>query len=134
MPGPSGGFPKRRLIVGMNSLDDFFHSGRTIPWIKTQNAIAFLRPIPDVGVGTPGPTARVAESLRLRQISLALTQLLLAREQVAVREYAGQRISQTSGGLLEQPQLGASPGPRSRGVHHEQVRPVTLGTDRDREQ
>src|SRR5258707_347417 len=77
MLGPLGRFPERRLIVGMNSLDEFFGSRQAIPWIKTQNAVAFLRPIPDVGVGIPGPTARVAESLRLRQISLAPTEFLL---------------------------------------------------------
>src|SRR6266403_1467042 len=70
MPGPLDRFPERRLIVGMNSLDEFFDSGQTIPWIKTQNAVAFLRPIPETGVGTKGPTARVAEFLRFRQISL----------------------------------------------------------------
>src|SRR6266536_2519924 len=74
MLGPLGRFPERRLIVGMNSLDEFFHSRQTIPWIKTQNAVAFFRPIPDVGFGTPGPTARLTEPLRLRQISLALAQ------------------------------------------------------------
>src|SRR6202040_4263130 len=68
MPGPLGRFPEGRLIVGMNSLDEFFHSGRTIPWIKTQNAVAFLRPIPDVGVGTPRSTACVTEFLRFCQI------------------------------------------------------------------
>src|SRR6266436_8720082 len=75
MSGPLGRFPERRLIVGMNSLDEFFGSRQTIPWIKTQNAAAFLRPIPDVGVGTPGPTARVAEPLRLRQIELGLLEV-----------------------------------------------------------
>src|SRR5258705_372183 len=70
MRGPLGRFPERRLIVGMNSLDEFFGSRQTVPWIKTQNAVAFLRPIPDVGVGTPGPTARMAECLRLGQIGL----------------------------------------------------------------
>src|SRR5882724_1677320 len=70
MLGPLGRFPERRLIVGMNSLDEFFRSRQTISWIKTQNAVAFLRPIPDVRVGTPGPTARVAECLRLCQIGL----------------------------------------------------------------
>src|SRR6476659_4933041 len=74
MRGPLGRFPERRLIVGMNSLDEFFESGQTIPWIKTQNAVAFLRPIPDVGVGTPGPAARVAEFLRFCQIRLTFTQ------------------------------------------------------------
>src|SRR4029077_18215325 len=71
MLGPLGRFPERRLIVGMNSLDEFFHSGHTIRWIKTQNAVAFLGPMPDVGVRTPCPTACVAESLRLREIGLA---------------------------------------------------------------
>src|SRR5258708_5634100 len=61
----------------MNSLDEFFGSRHTIPWIKTQNSIAFLRPMSEVGARTPGPTARVAEFLSLRQISLAPTQLLL---------------------------------------------------------
>src|SRR5580692_7320876 len=67
MLGPRGRFPERRLIVGMNSLDEFFGSGQTIPWIKTQNPVAFLRPMPDVGVGTPGPTAGVAQLLRFRR-------------------------------------------------------------------
>src|SRR5882757_6862726 len=76
MRGPRGRCPKRRLIVGMNSLDEFFGSGQTIPRIKTQNAVAFLRPIPDVSVGSPGPTARVAESLRLRQVGFAAPEFL----------------------------------------------------------
>src|SRR6185369_7848968 len=74
MLGPPGRFPKRRLIVAMNSLDEFIDSGQTIPWIKTQNAVTFLRPIPDVGVGAPGPTARVAEFLRFCQIGLTFPQ------------------------------------------------------------
>src|SRR6476660_3827353 len=56
----------------MNPLKEFFESGQTILWIETQNTIAFLRPVPDVLVWTPCPTACVAESLRLRQIGLAL--------------------------------------------------------------
>src|SRR5579864_8516571 len=60
----------------MNSPDEFFHSGQTIPWIKTQNAVTFLRPIPDVAVGTPGPTACAAESLCFCQVRLAALQLL----------------------------------------------------------
>src|SRR5690348_1128300 len=77
MPGPLGRFPERRLIVGMNSLDEFFHSGQTIPWIKTQNAVAFLRPMPDVSVGTPGPTACVAKSLRFCQVRFTAPEGLL---------------------------------------------------------
>src|ERR1700675_885879 len=77
MPGPPGRFPERRLIVGMNSLDELFDSGRTIPWIKTQNAIAFLRPMPKVGVGTPCPTAGVAEFLRFCQVRFTAPEGLL---------------------------------------------------------
>ncbi len=79
MPGPLGRFPERRLIVGMNSLDELFDSGRTIPWIKTQNAIAFLRPMPKVGVGTPCPTAGVAQPLRFRQVRFTSPEGLLGR-------------------------------------------------------
>src|SRR5258707_7588797 len=75
MDGLHGSLRERSLIVGMNSLDEFFGSRQTILWIKTQNAAAFLRPIPDVGVGTPGPTARVAEPLRLRQVELGSLEL-----------------------------------------------------------
>ena len=61
----------------MKPLKEFFESGQTIPWIETQNTVAFLRPVPDILVWTPGPTARVAEFLCLCQISLAPTQVLL---------------------------------------------------------
>src|SRR4029077_8649960 len=108
----------------MNSLKEFFESGQTILWIETQNTVTFHRPVPDILVWTPCPASRLAEFLRLGKISLALTQLLLAREQVAVREHARQSISQTLGGLLEQPQLGGSPGPRLRAVHPKHVWPV----------
>src|SRR5258708_5664445 len=37
--GRLGGLPERRLIVGMNSLNELLHSGRTIARIKTQNAV-----------------------------------------------------------------------------------------------
>src|SRR5258707_10964571 len=79
MLGPLVSFPERRLIVGMNSLDEFFESGRTIPRIKTQNAVAFLRPISDVGIGTPGPTARVAQPLRFRKVRFTGPEGLLGR-------------------------------------------------------
>src|SRR6266446_728594 len=77
MLGPLHRFPERRSIVGMNSLDEFFGSRETILWIKTQNAVAFIRTMVDVAVETPCPASRVAEFLRLGKISLALTQLLL---------------------------------------------------------
>src|SRR6266849_1129500 len=79
MLGPVGRFPERRLIVGMNSLDEFFGSGKTIPWIKTQNAVAFLRPMPDVGVWTPCPTAGVAQPLRFRQVRFTASEGFLGR-------------------------------------------------------
>src|SRR6266702_35543 len=79
MLGPVGRFPERRLIVGMNSLDEFFGSGQTIPWIKTQNAVAFLRPMPDVGVWTPCPTAGVAQPLRFRQVRFTAPEGFLGR-------------------------------------------------------
>src|SRR5271168_280543 len=72
-------FPERRLIIGMNSLDEFFHSGQTIPWIKTQNAVAFLRPMPDVGAEIPGPTACVAQPLRFRQVRFTAPEGFLGR-------------------------------------------------------
>src|SRR6185295_4216745 len=72
--GLLGQFTKPRSIVGMNRCEECFGSRQTIPWIETQNAVAFLRPVSDVFIGTPGPTARLAESLRLRQISLAAPQ------------------------------------------------------------
>src|SRR5216683_6273884 len=77
MLGPVGRFPERRLIVGMNSLDEFFDSGQTIPWIKTQNAVAFLRPVPDILVWTPCPTAGLAQPLRFRQVRFTAPEGLL---------------------------------------------------------
>src|SRR5579864_5336057 len=55
----------------MDPLKELFESGQTILWIETQNAVAFLRPVPDILVWTPCPTAGLAESLRLCQIGLA---------------------------------------------------------------
>src|SRR6476659_9653073 len=59
--------PEAGLVVGMNPLKEFFESGQTILWIKAQNTVTFLRPVPDIRVWTPCPTACLAESLRLRQ-------------------------------------------------------------------
>src|SRR5208283_4919976 len=60
----------------MNPLKEVFESGQTILWVETQNAVAFLGPVPDILVWTPCPTACLAESLRLRQVRLAALQLL----------------------------------------------------------
>ena len=74
----------------MNPLKEVFESGQTIVWIETQNTIAFLRPVPDVLVWTPSPTACLAESLRFRQIRLAAAQFLFCpfdRRNVNPRAY-----------------------------------------------
>src|SRR5271154_4823700 len=60
----------------MNPLKEFFESWQTILWIETQNTVTFLRPVPDIVVWTPCPTAGLSESLRLRQIRFAALQLL----------------------------------------------------------
>jgi hypothetical protein len=60
----------------MNPLKEVFESPQTAVWIEAQNAVAFLRPVPDVLVWTPRPTACLAESLRFRQIRLASAQFL----------------------------------------------------------
>src|SRR5712671_6480885 len=118
----------------MNPLKEFLESGQTILWIETQNTVTFLRPVPDILVWTPCPASRLAEFLRLGKINVALTQLLFAREQVAVREHARQRVFQAPGDLLEEPALRDGPGPCMRAlVQPEQVRPVPLGTNCNRD-
>src|SRR5271167_2720738 len=69
-------FLEAGLVVGMKPLKEVFEPGQTILWVETQNTVAFLRPVPDILVWTPCPTACLAESLRLRQIGLASLQLL----------------------------------------------------------
>src|SRR5260370_28455028 len=61
----------------MNPLDEFFHSGHPIAWMKTHNAVTCLRPIPYVGVGTQGPTAGLAQPLRFRQVRFTTSEGLL---------------------------------------------------------
>src|SRR5258706_444330 len=118
----------------MNPLKEFFESGQAILWIETQNMVAFLRPVPDILVWTPGPTARLAEFLRLGEVMLAAPQFLFARKQVAVPKHARQRVFQAPGDLLEEPALRGGPGPRMRAlVQPEQVRPVPLGTNGNRD-
>jgi hypothetical protein len=63
-----GYFPKAGLVVRMEPLKEVFEAGRAILWIESQNTVAFLRPVPNILVRTPGPTACLAEFLRLRQI------------------------------------------------------------------
>src|SRR5712691_7910411 len=52
----------------MKPLKAVFESGQTILWIETQNTVAFLRPVPDTLLWTPGPTAGLTQPLRLREI------------------------------------------------------------------
>src|SRR5258706_6236474 len=61
----------------MNPLKEFFESGQTILWIETQNTVAFLRPVPDILLWTPGPTAGLAQPLRLRQVRFTAPEGLL---------------------------------------------------------
>src|SRR6266446_3189654 len=60
--------PEAGLVVGMKPLKEVFESGQTILWIETQNTVAFLRPVPDILLWTPGPTAGLAQPLRFRQV------------------------------------------------------------------
>src|ERR1700719_4284911 len=61
----------------MKPLKKFFESGPTILWIETQNTGAFLRPVPDILVWTPCPTAGVAQSLRFCQVRFTGSEGLL---------------------------------------------------------
>src|SRR6202166_2873968 len=72
-------FPEAGLVVGMNPLKEIFESGQTILWIETQNTVAFLRPVPDILVRTPSPTACLAQPLRFRQVRFTGREGLLGR-------------------------------------------------------
>src|ERR1700692_3195421 len=61
----------------MNPLKEIFESRQTTLWIETQNAIAFLRPVPDILLWTPGPTAGLAQPLRFRQVRFTSSEGLL---------------------------------------------------------
>src|SRR5258708_39580817 len=61
----------------MNPLKEIFEPGQTILWIETQNTVAFLRPVPDILVWTPCPTAGVAQPLRIRQVRFTAPEGLL---------------------------------------------------------
>src|SRR4029077_1643368 len=72
-------FPEAGLVVGMNPLKELFESRQTILWVETQNAVAFLRPVPDIVVWTPCPTSCLAESLRFCQVRFTAPEGLLGR-------------------------------------------------------
>src|ERR1700692_3402694 len=61
----------------MKPLKEVFESGQTILWIETQNTVAFLRPVPDILLWTPGPTAGLAQPLRFRKVRFAASEGLL---------------------------------------------------------
>src|ERR1700732_107624 len=61
----------------MKPLKEVFESGQTILWIETQNTVAFLRPVPDILLWTPGPTAGLAQPLRFRQVRFTCSDLFL---------------------------------------------------------
>src|SRR3954471_21367596 len=61
----------------MNPLKEVFESGQTILWTETQNTVAFLRPVPDILLWTPGPTAGLAQPLRFRQVRFTRSEALL---------------------------------------------------------
>src|SRR5216684_1200699 len=62
----------------MKPLKEVFESGQTILWIETQNTVAFLRPVPDILLWTPGPTAGFAQPLRFRQVRFTRSEGLLS--------------------------------------------------------
>src|SRR5258706_13392 len=118
----------------MNPLKEFLESGQTILWIETQNTVAFLRPVPDILVWTTCPGSRPAEFMGPRDVMPAAPPPPFAREQVAVRKHARPRVFQAPGDFLEEPALRGGPGPCMRAlVQPEQVRPVPLGTNCNRE-
>src|SRR5258707_6486189 len=60
----------------MKPLKKVFESGQTILWIETQNTVAFLRPVLDILLWTPGSTAGLAQPLRLRQVRFTSSERL----------------------------------------------------------
>src|SRR5882724_925571 len=61
----------------MKPLKEVFESGQTILWIETQNTVAFVRPVLDILLWTPGPTASLAQPLRFRQVRFTYSDLFL---------------------------------------------------------
>src|SRR5258707_15100066 len=72
----------------MNPLKEIFESWQTILWIETQNTVAFLRPIPDILVWTPCPTAGVAQPLRIRQVRFTAPEGLLGSLAIGDVDYS----------------------------------------------
>src|SRR5229473_2518569 len=68
-------FPNFGLIIRMDALKECFESRFSTVRVKTQHAVAFLGPVPNVTRSRdPCPTARVAQALRFGQESLAAVQ------------------------------------------------------------
>src|SRR5882762_5408635 len=69
-------------ILRMNALPTFFKSRRAIVWIEAINPVPFLGQVHGVSPRyPPGPTPRVREPLRLRQVRFAALQLLFLQFQ-----------------------------------------------------
>src|SRR5436190_24056385 len=90
----------------MNPLKELLESRQTILRIETQNTIAFLRPVPDVLVWTPCPTARLAQRLRFCQVRFTVPEGLLGtllftqiehESDTLVRTFLKQRASNEHG-------------------------------------
>src|SRR5580704_1388943 len=62
----------------MKVLKKVFESGQTILWIEAQNPVAFLRPVLDILLWAPGPTASLAQPLRFRQVRFTSSEGLLS--------------------------------------------------------
>src|ERR1700692_4847167 len=61
----------------MKPLNKVFESWQTILWIETKNTVTFLRPVPDILLWTPGPTAGLAQPLPFRQVRFTSSEGLL---------------------------------------------------------
>src|ERR1700742_985896 len=66
-------FDNLGLIIGMNALTHCFEWRRLFSRFETYDAEALFAPVPEfVRCGIPGPTARVAQPLRFRQVGFTL--------------------------------------------------------------
>src|SRR5713226_877771 len=72
-----GCFPNLGLIIGMDAVHKCFESRFSTVRVKTQHPEAFLGPVPELSrSGSPCPTARMAEPLRICSVCLALPKRL----------------------------------------------------------
>src|SRR5258707_4147721 len=81
----------------MNPLKEIFESWQTILWIETQNTVAFLRPVPDILVWTPCPTAGMAQPLCIRQVRFTAPEGLLGRLAISDVDYSSCEFEKIAG-------------------------------------